>query len=636
MKFTKMQVTNFMSVEDSTVDFDNLGLVLIQGNNADVEIFDSNGAGKSTLFSEAPTWALYGETIRGQKGDTIINRSEGKNAVVSLTIVDDYGVEYVISRHRKHHVHKNHVLIYCDGENITPRSDKDADQFIIDLLQMDYTTFTNSIMFGQGMTKMFASSTDSEQKKILEKMLQIDIFKECQDIAKSRLQELTDSLTTRQSDISMLTNQKESEERHIQSLQHEENKAILARQSDIKDYKDEIEELAIELLSLSNRKDYSNNISNIHTQLAQYSDDLVNLENYKTQKHDLDSEIKICDREATAIMNKIAKKEKELADLVSGKNVPKTCSQCGQDLPLKDTTHLQNHIKEAIKNLQIEQDEQETDRDILIPLVGKLNKKIKDLGDVVQKTTELNAELARIDTATALADQKYKSVSNNLDRARKRLEKLEKEDVASSYKELIKKCENNIESYNTRIKELRDELSSLLDQQADLKFWVDAFGNQGIKSLLLDSVTPFLNTRANYYLAKLADSTISVKFNTQAMLKNGEMRDKFSVEVLNESGDDSYKGNSGGEKRRVDVAVNMALQDLINSRTHKSIDLIVYDEVYEGLDAAGCEQVVELLKEKASQFGSVVVITHNDNLKQLFDKSLTVSKKNGKTRVLTA
>ncbi len=38
---------------------------------------------------------------------------------------------------------------------------------IVYLLHMD-STFTNSIMFGQGASKMFANSTDTEQKQILE------------------------------------------------------------------------------------------------------------------------------------------------------------------------------------------------------------------------------------------------------------------------------------------------------------------------------------------------------------------------------------------------------------------------------------------------------------------------------------
>ena len=101
----------------------------------------------------------------------------------------------------------------------------------------------------------------------------------------------------------------------------------------------------------------------------------------------------------------------------------------------------------------------------------------------------------------------------------------------------------------------------------------------------------------------------------------------------NKNGDEDYKGNSGGEKRRVDISINMALQDLVMSRTSKKLDLIIYDECFEGLDGIGCENVIYLLKEKARQCGTIMVITHSDNLKQLFTKSVRMIKSGGKTTV---
>jgi DNA repair exonuclease SbcCD ATPase subunit len=150
---------------------------------------------------------------------------------------------------------------------------------------------------------------------------------------------------------------------------------------------------------------------------------------------------------------------------------------------------------------------------------------------------------------------------------------------------------------------------------------------------MLDSVTPFLNKRANKYLSKLTGGSVEVEFNTQDTLASGEKRDKFSVAVINENGDEDYKGNSTGERRRVDVAINMALQDLVLSRSNKSIDFICYDEVFDGLDGIGCELVIELLNDRVQECGSIAVITHNDNLKQLFTKSVMLEKRGGRTLI---
>ena len=77
----------------------------------------------------------------------------------------------------------------------------------------------------------------------------------------------------------------------------------------------------------------------------------------------------------------------------------------------------------------------------------------------------------------------------------------------------------------------------------------------------------------------------------------------------------------------------MALQDLVLSRSNKRLDLIVFDEVFEGLDEVGSSIVIEILKERASSCGTILVITHNKNLAQLFNQTMTVSKSNGRTVV---
>ncbi|MNH27287.1 hypothetical protein D3C79_873920 [compost metagenome] len=153
----------------------------------------------------------------------------------------------------------------------------------------------------------------------------------------------------------------------------------------------------------------------------------------------------------------------------------------------------------------------------------------------------------------------------------------------------------------------------------------------------MDSVTPLLNERVHYYLSKLTGGSIDATFSTQQKITSGknkgQVKDKFGIEVVNKNGDANYKGNSGGEKRRVDIGINMALQDLVFSRSSKRLDLIVFDEVFEGLDAIGCENAIRLLEEKAHQYGTVLVVTHNEHLKQLFTKSFTMVKQGGDTTI---
>ena len=73
----------------------------------------------------------------------------------------------------------------------------------------------------------------------------------------------------------------------------------------------------------------------------------------------------------------------------------------------------------------------------------------------------------------------------------------------------------------------------------------------------------------------------------------------------------TFKGLSGGEKRKVRVATALALQDLVATRASKPIDLFIGDEIDDALDASGLERLMVILEEKATERGTVMVISHN-------------------------
>ena len=59
--FKRVEMKNFMAVQEATLDLDNRGLVLIEGKNKSNDSFTSNGASKTTLITSI-TYALYGKT----------------------------------------------------------------------------------------------------------------------------------------------------------------------------------------------------------------------------------------------------------------------------------------------------------------------------------------------------------------------------------------------------------------------------------------------------------------------------------------------------------------------------------------------------------------------------------------------
>ena len=122
---------------------------------------------------------------------------------------------------------------------------------------------------------------------------------------------------------------------------------------------------------------------------------------------------------------------------------------------------------------------------------------------------------------------------------------------------------------------------------------------------------------------------IEAQFTTQTKKADGTFSDKLDIDVLYNGEETDYNSLSSGEKRRVDIAISLALQDMVMTRFGDDINLLAYDELFESLDAVGSENVIELLRQKLKDVSTIIVISHNEDLKPLFDKTIMVTKEQG-------
>lgn len=635
----ELEIQNFMSVEHSKVGLSNRGLVLITGDNQDNDAFESNGTGKSAFFSESITWALFGKTIRPTSANGVINRKAKKNTMVHVTLVEgSNGDIYEIYRYRKHAQYGNHVLLFHNGNNITGKSDSDTTEMIEDLIGMDYLTFTNSIMFGQGMVKLFASATDAEQKKILEQMVQIYVYRLAQEEAKKEVAERDRDIESMSKSMEKDLSLKSSLESTIEELQAKELELGEKVEKRISELNVEMHNLEQQVDHLQKeRKEADEALVELYAGLDTVYSKLETYKPIEDQAEELKDLIKSNNTNKNRLEKLISEEEKKLNDIRIGKNIPKICEACGQPLPLDDTSHVENHLEQSIENYRTEVRELDEDSATLTSLLDKVKKQLLAKDKLEETLEEAKETIAELKSDIKQIDIKLKSKQDAIQSLNKQVK--EQEELRNTtYTDLINSTVEQVNVLSKSIQEQEEALQKERNNRDKYAFWVEAFGNKGIKSVLLDSVTPFLNKQCNYYIGKLAGDSIEVTFNTQQEVTSGKNKgqkvDKFEVVVDNKNGDEGYDGNSGGEKRRVDIAINMALQDLVMSRSSKRLDLIVYDECFEGLDAIGCESVIQLLNEKARQCGTVLVITHNDNLKQLFSKTLMLAKVDGATKVL--
>ena len=57
-----------------------------------------------------------------------------------------------------------------------------------------------------------------------------------------------------------------------------------------------------------------------------------------------------------------------------------------------------------------------------------------------------------------------------------------------------------------------------------------------------------------------------------------------------------------------------------------SANILVADEIFDGLDALGCQRVIDLIMTSLSDISSVYIVSHRDDMPIPYDKELIVVK----------
>ncbi len=82
---------------------------------------------------------------------------------------------------------------------------------------------------------------------------------------------------------------------------------------------------------------------------------------------------------------------------------------------------------------------------------------------------------------------------------------------------------------------------------------------------------------------------------------------------------------SGGEEDIANLALRLAISQMIAERAGQPLSLLILDEIFGSLDEDHRASVVELLRNLADRFPQVILITHIDSVRDGFDRIVRVS-----------
>ena len=179
-----------MSVGNQTqaIDFQQKLLTLVLGENLDMGGDDAgsrNGTGKTTIVN-ALSYALYGEALTKIRRDNLVNKTNGKGMLVTITFEKE-GKKYRVERGRKPNVMK--YFIDDEEQELSDVSQGDSRKTQEDLNKMIGMTprmFKHLVALNT-YTQPFLSLHHSEQQDIIEQLLGIQLLSEKADILKTKI-----------------------------------------------------------------------------------------------------------------------------------------------------------------------------------------------------------------------------------------------------------------------------------------------------------------------------------------------------------------------------------------------------------------------------------------------------------------
>ncbi len=154
----------------------------------------------------------------------------------------------------------------------------------------------------------------------------------------------------------------------------------------------------------------------------------------------------------------------------------------------------------------------------------------------------------------------------------------------------------------------------------------EAFGKNGIQEMLVDRALPDIQDQANELLAKLSGGRMRIELSTQRTGRMGGTISTLDVNVSDELGTRPYELFSGGERFRIDFAIRIALSRYLATRAGAPLQMLAIDEGFGSQDREGCDRMIEAIRSIEDDFERILIITHLDEMKDVFPVRIEVTK----------
>jgi DNA repair exonuclease SbcCD ATPase subunit len=569
---------NFMSIGNVTqaVTLNRNNLTLVLGNNLDLGGDGArNGTGKTTLIN-ALSYGLYGNALTKIKQDNLINKTNGKQMLV--TVEFEYnGEQYRIERGRRPAVFrlKRNGIDLNEGQDEAQGENRHTQIEVDQIIGISHSMFKHIVALNT-YTEPFLSMRASDQREIIEELLGITELSKKAESLRDQIKQTKDFIKDAEYEIKA---KEEANKRILKSIEDIERRQRVWK----KNIDSEVNELTTKLDDLSHI-DISVEISN-HTKLAEYNEKKSKLDQANLWITNLKKDT---DKQNTFVV----KLDAEIAALKSH-----TCYACGQDLH-------DNKQEEILKAKEGQR------QDALMQIISNDSQ--------MQEHLEVVASIGDIGVKPTVY---YKSIQDAY----------EHQNLVTTTNDQIQRKKEAVDPYQEQIEEMKsnsleeinyDKMNALISFKDHQEFLLKLLTNKDsfIRKKIIDQNLNYLNSRLDHFLEKLG-LPHEVRFQSD-----------LSVEIKELGRDLDFDNLSRGERNRLILGLSWAFRDIFES-LYSTINTLFVDELIDsGMDTNGVEASLSILKKMVRESNrTIFLVSHRDELQGRVSNVLNVVKENGFT-----
>ena len=558
--FEKVRWKNFLSTGNvfSEIDLQRSRTNLIVGHN---------GSGKSTIL-DALTFSLFGKPFRKISKSMLVNSVNEKDTMVEIEFSIGKNSYQVIRG-----IKPNKFMVYCNGQPWDEDA-KAVDQqknLEQNVLKMNFKSFTQIVVLGSSTFVPFMRLPGQQRREIIEDILDIQVFSVMNNRLKDKIRENNEEIKDLDYQLHLLEEKIELQKQYMLELKKKTDAEIDKKKEKIKEYEQEEES------SLGNIRDLTDQVTNLSTEMEEYSKSSSKLKKLNTFLIKLNQKLQTC------------KKEHEFFE------DNHVCPTCTQDLSDEFRADKIEEGKTKLDEMNVGYEELQT--------------AIKDEEKRNEKFLELTQEVNTKNTTITNINYQLMSIRSNIDEISKEIKELE--GSTPDKKAEFVKLEGLIEDKKTTKKNCA---VSKKDRDV-LQVATTLLKDSGIKTRIIKTYLPTMNKLINQFLQSMdfyVNFTLNENF--EETIKS-RYRDVFSYESFSE-----------GEKARIDISLLLTWRSIAKLKNSVDTNLLILDEIFDGsLDQSGTSDLGWILRNFDDNT-NVFVISHKTLLDDKFDRTITVNK----------